>query len=98
MQSDDNYLIFGITRIAGRRSIALYTRDHGPERRVSSASLAATGPVTLTLRIDRGTLAVDYAVAGHVATLARDIDIRFLSTTVAGGFTGTLIGPYIWQH
>lgn len=102
LQSDDSYLIFGLTRIAGTPSIALYTRDKGPERLVASAPLPGTGPktgpVTLTLRIDRGTLAADYAVGGRTATLARGVDARFLTTARAGGFTGTIIGPYAWQR
>ena len=31
---------------------------------------------------------------GEMQTLAANVDASFLSTAVAGGFTGTTIGPY----
>lgn len=98
MQSDESYLFFGVTRIAGKPVIALYTRAKGTEQLVASAPLTGTGPVTLTLRADRGTMAVDYAVGGKRTTLAKDVDIRFLSTRMAGGFTGTVVGPYAYRR
>jgi xylan 1,4-beta-xylosidase len=99
MQSDASYLFFGITRVAGAAVVALYTRDKGgAERLVGSAPLQKTGPVTLTLRADGGTLAFDYAIAGTSRTLADKVDARFLSTRTAGGFTGTLVGPYSWSR
>ena len=98
MQSDESYLFFGITRLAGKPVIALYTRAKGTEQLVASAPLTGTGPVTLTLRADRGTMAVDYAIGGKRTTLVKDVDIRFLSTRMAGGFTGTVVGPYAYQR
>ncbi|KQM27271.1 MULTISPECIES: glycoside hydrolase family 43 protein [unclassified Sphingomonas] len=98
MQSDESYLFFGLTRIAGKPVVALYTRARGAEQLVASTPLGGTAPVTLTLRADRGTMAVDYAVGGQTRTLAKDVDIRFLSTRMAGGFTGTVVGPYAYQR
>ena len=98
MQSDDSYLFFGLTRVAGKPVVALYTRAKGAEQLVASAPLNGTAPVTLTLRADRGKMAVDYAIGGKARTLANDVDIRFLSTRMAGGFTGTVIGPYAYQR
>jgi alpha-N-arabinofuranosidase len=102
MQSDRNYAFFGITRIGGRPMLALVTRDMtadgGEERQVATAPLTGTGPVTLTIRADGGTLAFDYAVGGRTATLAKDVDARFLSTKAAGGFVGTVVGPYVWTR
>ncbi|KQN36920.1 xylan 1,4-beta-xylosidase [Sphingomonas sp. Leaf407] len=97
LQSDRSYLFFGATRIAGRPAIALFTRDKGDERLIASAPWNGTGPVTLTLRIDGGTIAVDYRAGGRAATLKTGLDARFLSTATAGGFTGTVIGPYAWR-
>ncbi|KQM88882.1 xylan 1,4-beta-xylosidase [Sphingomonas sp. Leaf23] len=98
LQSDESYLFFGLTRIAGKPVVALYTRARGAEQLVASTPLGGTAPVTLTLRADRGTMAVDYAVGGQTRTLAKDVDIRFLSTRMAGGFTGTVVGPYAYQR
>ena len=97
MQSDANYLFFGITRIAGKPVVALYTADKGKEQLVASAPVAGTGPVTLTIRANGGTMAFDYDGAGGKKTLARDVDARILSTKTAGGFVGTLVGPYAWR-
>jgi len=98
MQSDESYLFFGVTRIAGKPVVALYTRAKGAEQLVASAPLTGNAPVTLTLRADRGAMAVDYMVGGKTRTLAKDVDIRFLSTRMAGGFTGTVVGPYAYQR
>lgn len=96
MQSDRNYLFFGVTRIAGKPVVALYTADQGQERLVSSAPISPGKPVTLTIRADEGTMAFDYEGTAGKKTLAADVDARFLSTKVATGFVGTLIGPYAW--
>lgn len=96
MQSDRNYLFFGVTRIAGKPVVALYTAEQGQERLVSSAPISLGKPVTLTIRADGGTMAFDYEGTAGKKTLAADVDARFLSTKVATGFVGTLIGPYAW--
>ncbi len=98
LQSDRSYLFFGITRLAGKPAIALFTRDKRDERLVASAPWSGKGPVTLTMRIDGATMAFDYRAGGRAATLVGDVDARFLSTAVAGGFTGTIIGPYAWRR
>lgn len=105
MQSDRNYLFFGITRVAGKPVVALYTRAGAPppgneaqEQLIASAPLTGKGPVTLTIRADGGTLAFDYAGAGGKKTLKADLDGRFLSTKSAGGFVGTVVGPYSWTQ
>ncbi|WP_245648863.1 glycoside hydrolase family 43 protein [Sphingomonas sanxanigenens] len=96
MQSDLSYLFFGITRIDGRRVVALYSREGGQERLVASAPLESDAPLTLTIRADRGKMAFDYSGAGGKQTLIQDFDVKFLSTKVATGFVGTIVGPYAW--
>ena len=99
MQSDQSFLFFGLTRIGGRTMIALTTRNRADsDTLVASAPVTAKGPVTLTIRADGGTMAFDYAVGGTTRTLKADLDARFLSTRQAGGFTGTVIGPYMGSH
>ncbi|NTS65551.1 glycoside hydrolase family 43 protein [Sphingomonas sp. HHU CXW] len=97
MQSDDNYLFFGVTWLAGKRVVALYTGDAGKERLVASAPVR-TGPVTLTMEANGGQMSFTVATGAATRSLARDVDVRFLSTNVAGGFVGTLIGPYAWYR
>lgn len=97
MQSDRNHLFFGVTRLAGKPAIALYTREgDGPEKLVAQTPLRGTGPVTLNIRANADKMAFDYSGAGGKGTLASDVDAKFLSTKVATGFVGTLVGPYSW--
>ncbi len=96
VQSDESNLFFGITRIAGRPMVALYARDKAPaETLVASAPIDPSGPVTLTIRATGGTMAFDYATPGTpVRTLKAGFDATLLSTKAAGGFVGTVVGPY----
>lgn len=97
MQSDESFLFFGLTRIAGKPMIALYIRDRAKvDTPVAAAPIDPGAPVTLTIRANGGTLAFDYAAGGTQATLVGDLDASFLSTRRAGGFVGTVVGPYAW--
>jgi len=98
IQSDQSYLFFGLTRLADRDVVALYMRAKGDERLVASVPVQNEGPMTLTIRADGGRMAFAYAGAGGTGTLAAEFDARFLSTHEAGGFTGTVVGPYVWTH
>ena len=95
VQSDRSNLFFGLTRIAGKTVVALYTRDAADaDSLVASAPIPATGPVTLTIRTTGGTMAFDYAVGGRTQTLREGVDATLLSTKKAGGFVGTVFGLY----
>ncbi|ADU12329.1 glycoside hydrolase family 43 protein [Asticcacaulis excentricus] len=97
LQNDDAWLFFGLTRLDGKPQIALYSRENtSGDKLIASAPLTA-GDVTLTLRFDGGRLTADYTADGQTRTLIRDVDITFLSTRKAGGFVGTLIGPYAYE-
>jgi xylan 1,4-beta-xylosidase len=99
VQNDRSYLVFGLTRIAGKAMIALYTRDNADtDTLVAAAPIATAGPVTLTIRANGGTMAFDYRVGGKQQTLKAGLDDSFLSTKRAGGFVGTIIGPYAWNR
>jgi xylan 1,4-beta-xylosidase len=98
MQSDQSYLFFGLTKLDGKDAVALYTRAKGEEKLVASAPVDSRSPLTLTIRADAGKMTFDYAGAGGMGTLAADVDARFLSTQDAGGFTGTVVGPYVWTR
>jgi xylan 1,4-beta-xylosidase len=99
MQSDQSFLFFGLTRIGGKTVVALTTRNRADsDTLVASAPVTPSGPVTLTIRADGGTMAFDYTVGGKTQTLKSDLDARFLSTREARGFTGTVIGPYVGSN
>ncbi|WP_443021567.1 hypothetical protein [Sphingobium sp. AntQ-1] len=95
VQSDRSNLFFGLTRIAGKPVVALYTRDAADtDGLVACAPVVDSGPVTLTIRVTGGTIGFDYGVGGSTKTLKDDIDATLLSTKKAGGFVGTVIGLY----
>lgn len=96
-QSDESHLFYGISRIAGKNVVALYTRAKSKED-VLVASAPLTGDtVTLTIQAEGGSMAFSYTAGGKTATLADKVDATLLSTRKAGGFVGTVIGPYTWQ-
>lgn len=95
VQLDNSYVFFGITRIAGNPVLALYARDKSPdEQLVASRPIAPSGPITLTIRENGPTMGFDYTVDGKTQTLLDGFDAGILSTKRAGGFTGTIVGPY----
>ncbi|AOF94978.1 glycoside hydrolase family 43 protein [Sphingobium sp. RAC03] len=95
IQSDRSHIVFGVTQVGGKKMIALTSRDNADTNMlVASAPLTATGPVTLTIRAEGGKMAFDYEVDGKRATLKSDLDATLLSTRKAGGFVGTVVGPY----
>lgn len=97
VQNDESFLFFGVTRIAGRPAVALYTRDKASEDRlVASAPVDAGKPVTLTIRINGGAIGCDYEVGGRRVTLTDGLDATFLTTERAGGFVGVTVGPYAY--
>jgi alpha-N-arabinofuranosidase len=99
-QSDESHLFFGIARIGGKRKLALYTRAKANEDTLVAAVPVegnAGTPVMLTISADGGRMAFRYGIGGKVSTLADKVDATFLSTRKAGGFVGTIIGPYVGQ-
>lgn len=95
VQSDRSHMLFTITQVGGKKLIALTSRDNADtDTLVASAPLPAAGPVTLTIHADGGKMAFDYEVNGQRTTLKSDLDATLLSTRKAGGFVGTVVGPY----
>jgi alpha-N-arabinofuranosidase len=96
-QSDASYLFYGLTRIGGKNVVALYTRAKAAEDVLVASTPVSGDTITLTMYADGGRMTFSYAVDGATNTLANNVDVTFLSTRKAGGFTGTIIGPYVWQ-
>lgn len=104
MQSDDDYLFFGVQRERGRQVLTLSARKTAQDPRqgrvLASVPLArqdgsAARPVYLKLSIDGGVLGAAYALRkDQWNSLAAGVDATFLSTKLAGGFVGTVIGLY----
>lgn len=95
VQNDENSIFLGITERDGEPQVALHRRQGSSEDKVISAEvLPSSQNVTLSLAFDAGQMSAHYEVDGERHTLAEGVDATNLSTNVAGGFVGTLIGPY----
>lgn len=96
VQNDRSLLAFAITRLGGKTMVALYKRDLADsDTLIASAPIDAGSAVSLTIRADGGTMTFDYTVGGARRTLNERLDTTFLSTQRAGGFVGTVIGPFV---
>jgi xylan 1,4-beta-xylosidase len=102
MQSDDAYLFLGVQWRDGKQEVAMSVRKNAQDpqagRVIASAPLpagAANKPVYLKLSIDGGKLSAAYAVRkDEWKVLVPDYDATFLSTKLARGFVGTVLGLY----
>jgi xylan 1,4-beta-xylosidase len=95
IQNDKHWMFLGITRRNGENQVALYRRQGSDEATlISAAKLPDSANVTLSLAFNSGQMDARYEVNGTQHTLAEAVDATNLSTNVAGGFVGTLIGPY----
>ena len=102
MQNDDAYLFLGVQWRDGKQEVALSVRKNAQDpqagRVIASAPLpamAANKPVYLKLSIDGGTLSAAYALRkDDWKRLMPGYDATFLSTKLAGGFVGTVVGLY----
>jgi len=98
LQNDEYFLSIALTRKDGKLEVEVLRRD-GPAD-PAGGKLVASKPLTATalqLRIHArgGRYDFDYAVKpGEWQAVAHDVDATNLSTATAGGFVGTLIGPY----
>ncbi len=98
VQNDDSFLFFGLTRIAGKPVVALYARDKAQsDTLVAAAPVDLSGPVTLTIRADAGEMTFDYQTRAGRRTLKSKFDANLLTTARAGGFVGTIVGPYVYD-
>ena len=96
-QSDASHLFYGLTRVAGKNAVALYVRAKGQSEVLVASAPVGGDAVTLTVAANGGRMAFSYAADGATRPLKEEVDITFLSTEKAGGFVGTIIGPYVWR-
>ncbi|MFT4090079.1 MAG: glycoside hydrolase family 43 protein [Asticcacaulis sp.] len=98
LQSDEAYLFFGLTRLDNQTVVALYQRENASDP--ATGKLIASAPfdgntVNLELRFNGAQLEALYGADGTMRPLVTSGDATFLSTRKAGGFVGTVIGPYV---
>ncbi len=95
VQNDRSLVFFGIERIDNENFLLVSTRDKSDEDIVvGKTPLTKTGVMTLTIKANSGKMDFEYSQTDQTHYLIKDMDARILSTRRAGGFVGTLIGPY----
>jgi xylan 1,4-beta-xylosidase len=102
IQNDDHYYAFGVCLTEdGVTTLRVRRRANGtePARGVilyeEAIDLPADRSVLLRMGVDRADLDFSFSVDGDTYEIVLDdADARVLSTAVAGGFTGAVIGMY----
>ena len=100
VQDDDHYLGLAVTRTAGQLAIRAFHRADADApaigRTVASVPIrvAAGSPIRLRIAAQGPRSILSYAIAGGRWQRIADVDATILSTARAGGFTGTMIGPF----
>jgi len=94
-QSERFNYVFGITKKANDYYLVLEQTDKGKSKLIASKKIKFTSDITLQVIAEGNNYRFNYAVNGNAyenvgGTVSGDI----LSTDVAGGFTGSLIGLY----
>jgi alpha-N-arabinofuranosidase len=98
LQNDEHFLAVSLARKDGKLAVQV-TRRAGPGDPPGGVVVAskpvAAGPIELRIHARGGAYDFDYAVKpDRWLPVAHDVDATNLSTAKAGGFVGTLIGPY----
>ena len=95
VQDDQHLMFIGITQHEGKNQVALYRRQgSNHDTLINAAPISNTQDVTLSLAFNGGKMQAFYEVDGQRQLLAEGVDATNLSTNVAGGFVGTIVGPY----
>ena len=100
VQDDDHHLGLSVTRIAGQLAIRAFRREDADApaagRTVASVPIRVTpgSPVKLRIAARGPRYALSYAIGNGAWRQIADVDGTILSTAKAGGFTGTMIGPF----
>ena len=102
LQNDNYFLTIAAVSQDGRTVIRAARRSgkDEPETGVTLAErpVAASGPIRFRISARSGRYDLAYAVRGAWTTLAEDVDATNLSTEKAGGFVGTMIGPFAQRN
>jgi alpha-N-arabinofuranosidase len=101
-QNSKAFYFFGLVRDGGKNTVCVTRRtgDSDPENGTTLACAPAPEtniPITLQIEINKGKINFVYGPSlDKMLTLVKDADATVLSTKKAGGFVGTIIGPYAY--
>ncbi len=92
-QSERFYYLFGITKKGKQDYLVLQRTERGSSKIVASVPIDTNNPVSLQVTANGNDYRFNYATGGiRFENLGGTLSGDILSTNVAGGFTGTLIG------
>lgn len=91
--NDRHHYEIAVRRVGGQRCI-IARRQIGSLRSVVAIRELPAGPVSLSITADPAQYTLAYAVAGDEAQPLATGETRYLSTEVAGGFTGVFLAMY----
>lgn len=92
-QSERFYYLFGITKKGKQDYLVLQRTERGSSKTVASVPIDTNDPVSLQVTANGNDYRFNYATGGsRFENLGGTLPGDILSTNVAGGFTGTLIG------
>jgi alpha-N-arabinofuranosidase len=94
-QSETFHYVFGITKKDKDFYIVLERIEKGQSKLIASEKIALSKPVKLQVVADKDEHSFNYSLDGkNYKNLGGPVSGDILSTDVAGGFTGSLIGLY----
>jgi alpha-N-arabinofuranosidase len=98
LQNDEFFLTIALTRGASGPEIRVARRagakDPADGVTVAERPIAASGPIRLRISFRGGVCDFAYATGKQWIVVARGVDATNLSTAKAGGFVGTMVGPF----
>lgn len=98
-QNSSYYFALGAEKKANRYVVTLRQVTSGQATKVSEQSLPKhLENITLGMELNSGRASFYYLGTAGKIYIARDLDARILSTEVAGGFVGTMVGPFSEKH
>ena len=94
-QNEAHHYFFGVHRRKAGLEVFVERLNGTPAERIASEVIAGTGRIELRMTEDDSTCSFEYSCgAGPWRTLLEGADATLLSTRVAGGFVGAVVGPH----
>jgi len=97
-QNETHWYFFGTRRVDGMLQLFLERRAGDDRRTVQAATVAAPDTLRLLIKGNGGRYSFFYDAGDGWQLLHDNDDASILSTEVAGGFVGTVLGPYARQE
>jgi alpha-N-arabinofuranosidase len=98
VQNDHFFLTVALANGASGSVIRVARRAGDKEPRegvtIAERKIAVVGPIRLRIAFHAGSCDFAYATGKRWTVVARNVDATNLSTATAGGFVGTLVGPF----